>query len=81
MKVPRKEYTAEFKFLAVKRVHEGSTVGAVSKELGVEHPDAAQLGEGGGSGQAQRSGDEAGHARTDGALAVAGGERAAEAGD
>ena len=35
MRVPRKEYTAEFKSLAVRRVNEGSTVGAVAKELGL----------------------------------------------
>jgi transposase len=35
MKVPRQEYTAEFKSLAVRRVKEGSTVGAVAKELGL----------------------------------------------
>jgi transposase len=35
MKVPRQEYTAEFKSLAVRRVNEGSTVGAVAKELGL----------------------------------------------
>jgi transposase len=35
MKIPKQEYTAEFKDLAVKRVKEGQTVGAVSKELGL----------------------------------------------
>ena len=35
MRVPRKEYTAEFKSLAVRRVQEGSTVSAVAKELGL----------------------------------------------
>ncbi len=35
MKIPRQEYTAEFKELAVKRVKEGLTPGAVAKELGL----------------------------------------------
>ncbi len=35
MKIPKQEYTAEFKELAVKRVKEGLTPGAVGKELGV----------------------------------------------
>lgn len=34
-KIPRQEYTAEFKELAVKRVKEGQTAGAVAKELGL----------------------------------------------
>lgn len=34
-KIPRQEYTAEFKELAVKRVKEGLTVGAAAKELGL----------------------------------------------
>ena len=35
MKIPKQEYTAEFKELAVKRVKEGLTPGAVAKELGL----------------------------------------------
>jgi len=35
MKIPKQEYTAEFKELAVKHIKEGLTPGAVSKELGV----------------------------------------------
>lgn len=35
MKIPKQEYTTEFKELAVKRIKEGLTPGAVSKELGV----------------------------------------------
>ena len=35
MKIPKQEYTAEFKELAVKRVRDGQTVGAVAKELGL----------------------------------------------
>ncbi len=35
MKIPKKDYTAEFKELAVKRVKEGLTAGATGKELGV----------------------------------------------
>lgn len=34
MKIPKQEYTAEFKELAVKRTKEGVTPGALSKELG-----------------------------------------------
>jgi transposase len=35
IKIPKQEYTGEFKELAVKRIKEGLTPGAVSKELGV----------------------------------------------
>jgi transposase len=35
MKIPKQEYTAEFKELAVKRVKEGQTAGAVAKDLGL----------------------------------------------
>ncbi len=35
MKIPRQEYTAEFKELAVKRVNDGLTAGAAAKELGL----------------------------------------------
>jgi transposase len=35
MKIPKQEYTAEFKELAVKRVKEGLTAGAAAKELGL----------------------------------------------
>ena len=35
MKLPKQEYTAEFKELAVKRVKEGLTPGAAAKELGL----------------------------------------------
>jgi len=35
MKIPKQEYTAEFKELAVKRIKEGVMPGALSKELGV----------------------------------------------
>lgn len=34
-KIPKQEYTAEFKELAVKRVKDGQTHGAVAKELGL----------------------------------------------
>ena len=35
MKIPKQEYTAEFKELAVKRVHAGQGIGAVARELGL----------------------------------------------
>jgi len=35
MKIPKQEYTAEFKELAVKRVKDGQAVGAVAKDLGL----------------------------------------------
>lgn len=35
MKIPKQAYTTEFKELAVKRVKDGQTVGAVAKELGL----------------------------------------------
>jgi len=34
-KLPKQEYTAEFKALAVKRVKDGLTVGAAARELGL----------------------------------------------
>jgi transposase len=34
-KIPKQEYTAEFKELAVKRVKSGLTIGAVARELGM----------------------------------------------
>jgi transposase len=34
-KIPKQEYTAEFKALAVKRVKDGLTVGAAARELGL----------------------------------------------
>ena len=54
MKIPKQEYTAEFKELAVKRVKDGQSVGTVAKELGLSRADPAQLGQGGGGRQAQR---------------------------
>ena len=35
MKIPKQEYTAEFKELSVKRVSAGQSVGAVARELGL----------------------------------------------
>jgi len=35
LKIPRQEYTAEFKELAVKRVRSGQGVAAVARELGL----------------------------------------------
>jgi transposase len=35
MKIPKQQYTTEFKELAVTRVREGHSVGAVAKELGL----------------------------------------------
>ena len=35
MKIPKQEYTAEFKELAVKRVKDGQSAGAVAKDLGL----------------------------------------------
>ena len=35
LKIPKQEYTAEFKELAVKRVKGGQSVGAIAKELGL----------------------------------------------
>ena len=35
MKIPKQEYTAEFKELAVTRVKDGMTVGAAAQELGL----------------------------------------------
>lgn len=35
IKIPKQEYTAEFKELAVKRVKSGQSVGSVAKDLGL----------------------------------------------
>ena len=35
MKIPKQQYTTEFKELAVKRVRDGQSAGAVAKELGL----------------------------------------------
>ena len=35
MKIPKQEYTAEFRELAVKRVKEGQGIGAVARDLGL----------------------------------------------
>ena len=35
MKIPKQEYTPEFREMAVKRVNEGQSIGAVAKELGL----------------------------------------------
>jgi transposase len=35
MKIPKQEYTTEFKELAVKRVRSGQTAGAVARDLGL----------------------------------------------
>ena len=35
MKIPKQEYTTEFKELTVKRVKDGQSVGAIAKELGL----------------------------------------------
>lgn len=35
MKIPKQEYTTEFKELAVKRVRDGQAIGAVAKDLGL----------------------------------------------
>ena len=35
MKIPKQEYTPEFRELAVKRVKAGQTVGSIAKELGL----------------------------------------------
>jgi len=52
-KIPKQEYTAEFKALAVKRVKDGLTIGAAARELGlidqtlrnwVKAADAGKLG-------------------------------------
>lgn len=34
-KIPKQEYTAEFKELAVKRVKDGQSISAVARELGL----------------------------------------------
>ncbi len=56
MKIPKQEYTPEFREMAVKRVNEGQSIGVVAKELGlsdqtvrnwVKAADAGKLNRGG----------------------------------
>ncbi len=56
MKIPKQEYTAEFKELSVKRVKSGQSIGVVAKDLGlneqtlrnwVKAADAGKLNRGG----------------------------------
>ncbi len=78
-KIPKQEYTAEFRALAVKRVKEGLTPGAAAKELGVNHQTlrnwikAAEAGKLGGAGKGCHTG-------ADGAFQAACREHPAEAG-
>ena len=79
-KIPKQEYTPEFKELAVKRVTSGQGIAAVAKDLGLVEQTVAQLGEGSQEGQAQSTRDEGGDARADGALTATGGKCAATPG-
>ena len=36
-KIPKREYTLEFRKLAIKRVQAGQSIDAVAKELGINH--------------------------------------------
>jgi transposase-like protein len=36
-KIPKREYTPEFRELAIKRVQAGQSIDAVAKEIGVNH--------------------------------------------
>jgi transposase len=43
MKIPKQEYTAEFKGLAVKRIKEGMTPGAAAKVVTPEQMELSRL--------------------------------------
>ncbi len=76
-KIPKQEYTAEFKELAVKRIQGGEGMAKVARELGAGRADPAQLGQGGQDGQAQSARHQGGDAGADGVVAGAGRERQA----
>lgn len=70
-KIPKQEYTTEFKELAVKRVQGGEGIAKMARELGLVGTDAAQLGQGREERRAQSTRDQGRHPRADGVRACA----------
>ena len=56
MRIPKQEYTPEFRELAVKRINEGLTPGALSKELGVSEQTLRNWVKAAAAGKLNRSG-------------------------
>ena len=79
-KIPKQEYTAEFKELAVKRVKAGQSVGLVARELGLVEQTLRNWVKAADRGQAEPAGCQDDHAGADGTLARAGRECQAEDG-
>lgn len=79
-KVPKQEYTAEFRELAVKRVKDGLTPGAAAKELGVNHQTLRNGIKAAASGKLEGAGAKVCHTGADGTLQVTCRKHPAEAG-
>ena len=79
-KIPKQEFTAEFKELAVKRVKSGQSVGMVARELGLVEQTLQELGQGSRSRAAEPAGRQDHHAGADGTVASAGRECQAQDG-
>ena len=79
MKIPRQEYTAEFKDLAVKRVKDGLTAGAAAKELGLVEQTLRNWVKAAAAGHAPRGGSHGGHTGADGTVTTTRRERETEA--
>jgi transposase len=77
LKIPRQEYTAEFKELAVKRVRGGQGIAAVARELGLVEQTLRYWVSTAKGGQAQSGGNQGDPSGADGTLAGAGQECAA----
>ena len=80
-KIPKQEYTAEFKELAVKRVKAGQSIGAVARELGLIEQTLRNWVKAAAAGKLNGPGSQGGHAGADGTLPGAGGEHPAQAGE
>ncbi len=79
-RIPKQEYTAEFKEQAVAMVKGGKTVAEAARALGLVEQTLRNWVKLAAQGQAAPGG-QGHHARADGALAAAGRERASEAGE
>ena len=78
MKIPKQEYTAEVKELAVKRVKDGMTAGAAAKELGLVDQTLRNWVKAAAARHAQRCWSQGGHTGTDGNVKTASREHATE---
>ncbi len=70
-KIPKQEYTAEFKEVAVKRVINGQSIGAVAKNLGLVEQTLRNWVKAAKAGKLNPTGGKTGDPGADGALARA----------